>query len=237
MSRLLLLLFALFQITSISGQSFSVSPNPASGNVDLDVNPSTMEFFAAASITNNTSETLSLKWERIVNDKPECWETSIMDLVLQSLPYVDEHEFDIAPNSDDLPLLVFALLSVNSDPTAGEAHVVLKVSNLDIPADTVIVDYFLTSTGQITCTTTGISEKEKNALNLYPNPSSDYIQLTETSAVQQLVVYNILGAPVKTFNVSASQIYNIAILPKGVYLVELINGNGEVVKTIKLLKV
>lgn len=238
MTRVLFFLFAFLQISFAQAQSFSISPNPAYGDADLDANPFTIEIVAEAFISNNTDEVLNLKWERIVNDKPECWFTAVSDPWLSSLPNSDSHKFEVAANSDNNSLYVTAFVNdlTGMNPAAGEAHVIVKVSNLDLPSDSVIVDFFITATGAEPCGTVGISEKEKNALNLYPNPSSDFIQLSENSLVNRLVIYNILGSPVLTFNTSANQKHDISGLPKGVYLLEMMNSNGNRIKTVKLLK-
>jgi hypothetical protein len=238
MTRILIALFAFLQISFTQAQSFSIAPNPAYASADLDVNPFIFEFIAETDIVNNTSEVLYLKWERILNEKPECWLTSISDVNMSHFPMVSTGEFQIQPKSQNnyFNVHAFPMAFSGTSAASGEAHVILRVTNLDIPSDTLLVDYYLTAIGDISCSVTGISQKEKNALNIYPNPASDFIQLTENSLVRRLVVYNVLGSPVVTFNALANQKFDISGLPKGVYMVELVGQNGETTKTVKLLK-
>lgn len=240
MARILIALFAFLQISFTQAQSFSISPNPTYSSVDLDINPQSLEIIAEALITNNSSEVLNLQWERILNEKPECWLTSISDMNMSHFTMVSISEFQIQPKSQKNILNVHAFPhSGNSTPgvTSGEAHVILRVTNLNVPSDTVLVDYYFSATGgDVSCETTGISEKERNDLIVYPNPSSDFIQLTENSLVRRLVVYNILGSPILTFNTSVNQKYDVSNLPKGVYLLEMMDANDDQIKTVNLLK-
>ncbi len=238
MIRFVLILLALFQMTQVNAQSFSITPNPTYGSVDLDENPSIFFFYAEAFITNNTSEVLTLKWERIVNEIPECWVTGVSDITLSTPPMVSYHQFTVAPNSTDNRLAVDTYFTGESSfgATSGEGHVILKVSNEDIPTDTVLVDYFLSATGGETCSTLGISDKDKEAIEIYPNPSSDFIHLSENTFIESLVIYNLLGEVVLRFNASTNRKYDIAELPKGIYLVTLKGTNDHSLKTLKLLK-
>ncbi len=228
---------AFLQLAQVDAQSFSISPNPTFGTADLDDNPFTFEFSAETFITNNTSAVLTLSWEKIVNDIPECWQTGVSDITVTP-PMVNFHQFEIGANSENNVLYVttYPMALSNSGAASGEGHVILKVSNVDVPGDTVLVDYFFSATGGISCSTTGISEKGKGEIKIYPNPSSDFIQLTENAFIKEIVLSNLIGEVIRTFNASTNQTYDIADLPRGVYLVELMGANDESLKTLKLLK-
>ena len=228
----------------LNAQNYSVTPNPASGTADLD-NLATEpdDVVAYAYITNNTSDSIFLKWERIMNDKPGCWETAVCDPNLCYQPNKDTEEFGMAANQSNSDMLVHAypgkkpggIDENGADP--GDATVVLKITNLNDPSDTTIVTYHIEVAGSpIGNCTVGLSELEFEALKIFPNPTLDFFRLTETQEIQQLVVYNILGNQVRQFQVSSNQNYYIADLPNGVYLVGMIDRDFEIVKTVKLQK-
>ena len=134
---LLSLVFIVALSTSIVAQNYTVTPNPAAGSADLD-NPATNpdDVVAYAKITNNTSDTLFLRWERVMNDKPESWNTAVCDKNLCYFPHVATKDFFLLPNEADQDLLVHAYPAMEpggipmygAEP--GDAIVQLKVSNL-----------------------------------------------------------------------------------------------------------
>ena len=214
------LIFFLPFITSfiVQAQTFTVTPNPASIEVDLNTASNPYEIVAESMIQNNTSDTLYLKWERIVNDKPDCWETSVFGVWIQSPPFVDSSEFDLYPNNDGF-LSVYAFIdSEAGNSNAGEAEVVLKITNLHDATDTLLVEFNFLATGNNNCTT-GISEIEYEALQIYPNPITDFFNLSETQDVEYLMVYNMMGNQIYQYNVTPSQNYDVGDLPYGVYLI------------------
>lgn len=223
----------LMSCTVVYGQSFSVEPNPVSASADLDINPGLFQILANSLIFNQTNENLNMKWERIVNDKPECWNSSVDSPNFQSFPGIDSFEFTLLPNLPDGGDLI---VHMYIEGFSGEGQVVLRVSNLDIPADTLIVTYNFIATGNNPCSPSSISETQKAELQLYPNPCADAFQLTESQDVHQLIVYNTLGIKVQQFYTKPKQIYNISPLPKGMYMVEMQDAEGSLLKTVKLLK-
>lgn len=237
-------LFLIFFVATFSSavvaQNYTVTPIPASGSADLD-NPATQpdDVVASAHITNNTSDSLFLRWERVVNDKPDSWNTAVCDVNLCYFPSVSTKDFVLPPNFEDGEMLVHAYPGLEpggieeNGAVPGEATVLIRISNLNDPADTLIATYNFTVTGS---PIVSISEVELEALKIYPNPASDYFRLTETQEIQQLIVYNVLGRQVKIFDVSSDQNYDISNLPNGVYLVGMIDRDQERVKTIRLQK-
>lgn len=236
----LTLIFIVAIATKAAAQNYTVTPIPAYGSADLN-NPATLpdDVVADAHITNNTSDSLFLRWERIVNDKPESWNTAVCDVNLCYFPSVSTKDFVLPPNFANGQMLVHAYpgkepggISENG-AVPGEATVKIKISNLNDPADTLITEYYFTVTGDIIL---GISEVELKKLKIFPNPATNYFRLTETQEIQELVVYNILGRKVRIFDVSSNQNYNISDLPNGVYLVGMIDKNQKTVKTLRLQK-
>ncbi len=76
---------------------------------------------------------------------------------------------------------------------------------------------------------------DSSALKVYPNPTRDVLNLSYSSAIDSVEVYNLVGQ-----NVIAKQIgqteyaLNLASLPAGTYLVKLNTQDGS--KTVKVLK-
>ncbi len=70
-----------------------------------------------------------------------------------------------------------------------------------------------------------------NNINLYPNPSTNFIQIKGLSEIENYEVYNILGAKVLSGEISDDEIINIQNITSGLYFLKFDAG-----KTIKFIK-
>lgn len=218
-----------------SAQSFSVSPNPVATETTLDGNGGPIDILAETTLSNNTGEILDLHWERITNNKPPCWETSVADINIAYVPWVDESSFSMAPNAQ-FQLLVFAYPNYSgSGPYAGEAEVVLKVTNLNDTTESVLVSYFITLNGDVTCVTS-VGETSETPVLLYPNPTSGEFRLTTDLKYDRVLIYDIRGKEVTQFGASIGPTYNVSDLPKGIYSVQLVSQDGQITEPSRLLK-
>ena len=72
-------------------------------------------------------------------------------------------------------------------------------------------------------------------VNLYPNPSSDFININSADTIQEYSIYDLTGRVVKNSNPNSNNfIIDITALNKGVYLVKL--NSGDKTGSIKLIK-
>ncbi len=73
---------------------------------------------------------------------------------------------------------------------------------------------------------TGIVDNAKDVISIYPNPTSDVINISSTSTITDYTIYNMIGNRVMSTNVNASNaVVDMSTLTKGVYFVE-VNQNG-----------
>lgn len=88
---------------------------------------------------------------------------------------------------------------------------------------------------------TAIAIRAQNAprpeLSVFPNPATEYIAVQDNAdAVEQIIVFNLLGKKTKVFEASKGEHYYIGDLNKGVYLVQLMGRSKQVMKTQKIEK-
>ncbi|MFT5832438.1 MAG: hypothetical protein ACI97N_000049 [Cognaticolwellia sp.] len=77
-----------------------------------------------------------------------------------------------------------------------------------------------------------------NDIRVYPNPAVDYIRITDNDNVSKVWIYNILGKRVKAYDVEVSGMkFDIRDLPRGMYIVRLIDNNEELVMTRRINKI
>ena len=85
------------------------------------------------------------------------------------------------------------------------------------------MDHFYWGTGESTPTT--LKTIEKNELSVYPNPTSDFINLASAKNVQSVVITNVLGNIV--WSGSADQFpLNVSNFEKGIYVVKITSTSG-----------
>ncbi|WP_312767292.1 T9SS type A sorting domain-containing protein [Epilithonimonas sp.] len=76
-----------------------------------------------------------------------------------------------------------------------------------------------------------VSEINKTQINIFPNPTSDFINIKSDEKIKSVKLYSALGSLVKTENNEFSRI-NISNLPKGNYLISIETDSGTETKKI-----
>lgn len=230
MKKNLLVLFLSFFTLGLSAQMLYFSID------SMSVEGSTNEYDVVGHsyIVNTTNGNLSLKWVRERNALSPGWESAICD-------------------------------KNNCYPTNVSTNVVVG-GNPDIPVDlgpgdTSIIDlhvypYGITGSGEVevclyevdgttpigcmhysvTIGTSSTKEIDRENLQIYPNPTSDYFKLRSSEGVSKINLYNMLGRNIRTYEVGLGKNYYIGDLPAGMYLASIIGSKGEVIKTTRVIK-
>lgn len=238
MKRIIPTLFILFLINiSLVAQAAIIADpaiNEETFSVDLE---SFNDLVIHSSMVNTSDATLDVKWVRVVGELPEGWTSKVCD---NTTCYADFVYSNVASEFNlDAPITLTAgeagTLDVHINPNgvAGTGLVTVELYDNSNMNEVVSTGTF---TFHIEDINVSISEIEKAALQLYPNPSPDYFQLTNANIVDNIVVYNIVGRAVKTFDVYDGERYDVADLPNGMYLVSLVSEEEGVVKTVRLSK-
>lgn len=234
MKHILLLSICFFLNFSASAQDFTFSPEEpeASANLDdLSTNPG--DVAAHAEIVNNTALTLNFIWERTIIDAPTGWKFGVCDLNSCYLTHIETKDFELGPNATSL-MDVHAYPAGNPGVLEGAVPgigvVELKVYRENFEADAITRTYTI----EISETTTTIS-LVKEALNLYPNPTTDYFRLANDQEIAKIQVYNIVGKKMLEFS-TKQETYDISSLRDGLYLVRMFSADNKVVRTTRLTK-
>ena len=72
---------------------------------------------------------------------------------------------------------------------------------------------------------------EKTSVNIFPNPSSNFLKITGVSQLENFTIYNIIGSEIINGSLSNNDKIDISQLKKGVYFFKIIGG-----QTIKFSK-
>lgn len=73
-------------------------------------------------------------------------------------------------------------------------------------------------------------------LRVFPNPTTDSFMVVDNLLVNEIVLYNIIGRKVKSFEFQNKRKYSLAELPDGMYFVSLISLEDGVLKTVRISK-
>ena len=81
------------------------------------------------------------------------------------------------------------------------------------------------------------SNPAKPELSVFPNPAIDNISVYDNNdLVAQIAVFNLIGRKVKTFEHLKGEYHYVGDLPKGVYLVQMLDKGKRILTTQKIDK-
>ncbi len=238
MKRTLLFTFIIFAFLPAVFAQVSLTFTPGSIDKEGVADPDDLfvEMVGKATLTNDGTEPITIRWERIISDMPAEWVVQVCDL---NQCYAAVVYSNIAPDLGlDAPVTLEpggeTNLDVHVKPTgvAGTGKVTIEVADVNNQDEVLIAaDYNFTAT-----TVSSTNELDREALSIFPNPTTDYIQLKGKSAADRLVIYNIIGREMRSFNVAPGQRYYIGDLPNGLYLASLVSHRSGVLTTMRVQK-
>jgi hypothetical protein len=79
-------------------------------------------------------------------------------------------------------------------------------------------------------------ETEKIDIKIFPNPATDYIELTNSKLVAKVMVFSIVGRQVAAFETAEGDKFFVGDLPRGMYLVQMLGSKGDILSTQRLNK-
>ncbi len=219
-----------FSITTIA-QDITITDNTVEVGVYLDG----QNYYGNLYFTNNTSTSMEVEWERITNDLPANWVSLICVNGGQCYtPEVDAspaNEGWIIPAGQTQWLKVQIQANEATGALPGTATVVIRMKDKNNPTSfaegTVNASGFATSNNNI-----DVSETK-----IYPNPANDFITISNAEGISSIEVYNLIGRKVKVFtDVTEGSTFDVSDLPKGMYLLRLLDEENDVLITKRISK-
>ena len=227
MKQTLLLLFLIFSI-SLSAQVTLKLTEPEGSTTVL---ASDDDITAKGFIKNESEDTVTVMWKRNIIELKDGWETAVCD---KNLCYVPSYGETSAADGTNLVLAPGEEsnfdVHVYPDGTEGFATVEVTATDITNAENTVTGRY------EFNQTSTSTFNFKKTDIKIYPNPTVDFISLTDDNQVERLIIYNIVGRPVKLFDANFNNHYDVMDLPTGMYLVRLMGKNDRTIKTVRLSK-
>ncbi len=74
------------------------------------------------------------------------------------------------------------------------------------------------------------------AIKIFPNPATEYIELSENNKVAKILVFSLTGREMKRFDAYNGEKYYIGDLASGLYLVQLLDNKNKTIVTQRVSK-
>lgn len=215
-----LLVFYLCLVSKITAQQGSLAVSAPI--ISVIVNPDSSETRAKVTLRNTANRKIRITWERKIHSLTSGWQVQICDAKGCTKNYMSQHYIDLSAGAS-----VWLEVGVRPNKTQGNANVELHLYEVGNPKNT----------ANVRCTfATQITNTGGSQAVIYPNPVSNFFQIQNNDGVEKVIIYNILGKPVRTLQITEGGRYDISDLPEGVYMMSMMNGNGQVVKSVRLNK-
>ncbi len=235
MKHLLLLMLTLSALHNGFAQKLlSFEPNAVEERFLVDLDDWTKTVELSATVTNTSNQTLLLKWKRNIVNQPLGWQTQICDDFAYYTPDISTNyspkyninaPVELAPGAS-----ISFSLHIQPLGTAGRGVYEIPFSTTKNP-DKIIGSLMFTANVE-----DADKEFSKATLRLYPNPAIDYFEITPNAPVDEVILYNMIGKKVRTYDATQTNRFDISDIPAGLYLVSLLNEKRGVVKTLRLNK-
>lgn len=197
--------------------------------VNTSVNSDSFEIKGKSVLKNTANQTKRFVWQRNILSMTNGWQSLVCDANQCWTSTVN-----VSPDTLVLAANGTSNLDVYIRPNRilGAATIELKVSEVGNATNTLTGRYLFSPI-------TPVREYSKTSVGIrvYPNPTTDYFMLADnTDVVDKVVIYNIIGRQMKSYKAIDNFKYTVNDLPEGIYIIRLLNNNGNTVKTIRLNK-
>lgn len=236
MKQFILFLF-LIVTTLTQAQVIKIEPKTVTRAFNENLSDPALQLQQYAKVTNLTNQEIRLKWTRVILDQPIAWDTQVCDNNACYIPSVSTN-VDAAIGLNQPVVLAAGAsfemgLYVVPNNTSGKGSFQLifaLASNPGTPLDTITYN---TSVN----TTTSTHDINQADIKVFPNPASNYFEVSNSDYVEHILVYNLLGREVRSYHhINTGQQFQLEGLPDGLYLVSLIDERKGIVKTVRLNK-
>ncbi|MBP6794383.1 MAG: T9SS type A sorting domain-containing protein [Saprospiraceae bacterium] len=217
------LLFSILFILSsgLYGQTVLVI-NPTTTSVS--VKSTDLDVAAKANLKNTSKDTIIVKWTRKIESITQGWSSAVCDKNFCYIPSIDSMRLIMAPGeTSNMDIHVYP------GGISGSAKVSLSIEQIGKPETKVTASYLFNQS-------TPIKSDDKDAIQLYPNPTQDYFMVNSPIVLGKIELYNITGEKAKVYYAYKNKRYYIDDIPSGIYMARLFNLHEEILKTVILKK-
>ena len=223
MKKYLLLLLTAFIATSTWAQVLTLDPETS---VIMNILATDTDVPAHSTLKNISDTERTIVWEKNVIEKTEEWGIAICDKNNCYFPSVDSKSVILASGNE-------SNIDVHAYPNGVDGYAVVEVKMYDSADTTAQITGYYYFNYNPNSNEEVITGKK---ITLFPNPTRSSFSLKEQNeATSQVVVINLLGQELKRFDAIRESSFDISTLPKGNYLIQVLDKEGRT-QTTKLLQ-
>ncbi|MBX2873813.1 MAG: T9SS type A sorting domain-containing protein [Saprospiraceae bacterium] len=191
----------------------SITPNPA---IVEDVDITKTEVIASGTIKNGFEVAKDLVWTRNIIMLSESWTTAVCDKNTCYLTTTETAEFNLAAGEENT-------MNVYIYPENNEGMAIVEVTITDKDDENISVKgtYYFNASPNST------QEVEGVKVDVFPNPTEGRIRISSAAGLQQVQVFSMTGQNVHQTQLASGEWLDIQTLPKGTYLLRLIDQNRQ----------
>ncbi len=220
------LLFICFLLTASFGfaqNSFTLELEHNPVNVqEADVNKT--DIIGETMVKNTAAKDFTTKWTITSVEKPKSWVFYVCDVQNCFPPTTTSSSFTLSANQS-------GMFACHLDPKGECGNGVVKIDfeeSADVKQEC-IFNYMV-------CTSAN-GDLVNSAISLFPNPTMGTFSLNvENATLGRIDIYNVLGRKIKSYD-GATRFFDISNEAMGIYLVQMIDENNDIVRTIRVNKV
>ena len=213
MKQNLLIILSVLFFGQLSAQNLEFDTNPV---ITGSVNASDFEGVGHSIITNTAAGMRNFKWTRTIVEMTEGWDVAVCDKNQCYIPDVTTMDFNLAASEG-------GTMDVHVYPHDISGSAIIEVVVEDLSDNSLSVSNLYYFNTQPTAT----NDISRQSLKVYPNPSNGLFTVKGDKQVGSLEIYSLTGKKVQSFTYGQGQWYNISDLPKGTYLVRLVDRKGQ----------
>jgi len=238
MNQTLLLLFV-FALSSVSAQTaLELRAKHDRHQFQENLADRALRLPITLTVSNTSDSALCLRWQRFELDMPNAWETQISDGNTTFASHISSNISDELHLSEPISLAPGAqqeiYLYVIPNGVEGTAQLAIDFSSAERPSRVLRTQYLDVAVQQHQ---RGSDPAIAHAdVLVFPNPTSDYIELKNGEFVDQVLITNIIGRELRQYDARSGDQFSLSGLPNGVYLVSLINNDLGLIRTVRVSK-
>lgn len=243
---ILLFFFLLANLGFVKAQNYEITPNDSTLDTLVDLTDAFTSGKMHSDLYNNTSGEVELRWEITQVNGPTEWQAQLC---------VNNESggcfsWDVLSNSaaalpNPIPLTIAANdhsifdLGVRPKSVAGCGTYEIKVTPMNDTTDVLVTgayNFRFNVDANCVALVSATNNFDKSSVKIFPNPTTDYFTITDNSYVKSIQVFNIVGKQMAMTNFQNGDAINISNFPNGLYLVRMLDKDGDVLTTTRLTK-
>ncbi len=183
-------------------------------------------------VSNITDTDQQFIWNVETVEAPPEWKFYICDLNLCYAPGTTFVEADAA-NTIQVDSTKTMNFHVLASGTEGYGKYIWNLTAVNDPSNVIAsVELELTAT-----LTVDISEEDIENITIFPNPVSDYFNIKNPNgAATQIVLYDVLGKQVRTYDAHGVSNFYMGDVQSGRYFARIFDESGKSLKVVRIVK-